>query len=178
MCVHIWEGTRERPVEKEFPNYEGQKWPDIPWQAVPADGITGHRTVGLLEAVHRGALQARFAFLKTPVLLEPVRTACHALGILPVAKAAFLQGLTGNRMLVRQASREKTAGIKGRPGLIITECRPSWIQRRLFQQVQLCLPRLIISLTTISILSHPLYSRSHEHLNNKGSPGPPLLHYC
>jgi len=63
------------------------------WQAVPADGIAGDGTVGLLEAVHHGALQARLAFLKAPVLLEPVRPACHALGILPVAKAAFLRQL-------------------------------------------------------------------------------------
>lgn len=59
-------------------------------QAVPTDGVTGGRAVGLLEAAQQGAVQARLALLKAPVLLEPVRPAPHTLGILPVAKATFL----------------------------------------------------------------------------------------
>lgn len=60
------------------------------WQAVPTDGIAGDRAVCLLEAVHHCTVQAGLAFLKAPVLLEPVRPARHALGILAIAKATFL----------------------------------------------------------------------------------------
>lgn len=61
-----------------------------PRQAVPADGVAGGRAVGLLEAAQQGAVQARLALLRAPVLLEPVRPALHTLGVLPVAKATFL----------------------------------------------------------------------------------------
>lgn len=105
----------------------GKSRPNIPWQAIPTDGIIGGRAVGLLKAAHQCTVQAWLALLEAPVLLEPVRPASHTLGILPVAKATFLQGLASHRELFRHCKREKgkRVGIKRRPGLIITECRPS-----------------------------------------------------
>lgn len=80
---------------------------NLPGQAVPADGVAGDGAVGLQEAVRHGTVQARLALLEAPVLLEPVWPARHALGILPVAKAAFLRGLTGHRQPFRHWKREQ-----------------------------------------------------------------------
>lgn len=116
MCLHVRKATREKGL---FRNHgivtrrkKKKKSPDVPWQAVPAHGIAGGGAVRLLEAVRHGAVQARLAFLNAPVLLEPVRPARHALGVLPVAKATFLWGLTGKRKLFRHPEREtgKTLG--------------------------------------------------------------------
>ena len=64
-----------------------------PWQAVSADGVAGGGAVARLEAVDEGTVQADLALLQAAVLFEAVGPAGHALGILSVTKATFLQGL-------------------------------------------------------------------------------------
>lgn len=103
-----------------------RKWPNSPWQAVPADSITGVRAVGPLKAVHQRTVHAWLTLLEAPVLLEPVRPAGHTLCILPVAEATFLWGLVGKRQPFRLCKLEKedTVGIKK-----THQSLPSWAQR-------------------------------------------------
>lgn len=65
--------------------------PIKPRQAVPTHGVTGDGAICLLKAVCKRTVQTRLAFLEAPVLLEPVRPACHTVCILPVAEATFLR---------------------------------------------------------------------------------------
>lgn len=78
-----------------------------PWQAVSAHGVAGSRAVARLEAVDERAVQAGLALLQTAVLFEAAGPAGHALGILSVTKATFLQGLAQH---TRPLSHRDTEG--------------------------------------------------------------------
>lgn len=70
--------------------------------------------VGPLKAIHQRTVHAWLALLEAPVLLEPVRPAGHALCILSVAEATFLQGLVGKRQLFILCRLEKEKAARDR----------------------------------------------------------------
>lgn len=72
-----------------------------PWQTVATHGVAGGGTVALLEAVDESTVQAGLALLQAPVLFEATAPAGHTPGILSIAKATFLKGLTGEIHRVR-----------------------------------------------------------------------------
>lgn len=72
-----------------------------PGETVAAHGIAGGGAVALLQAVDERAVEAGLALLQAAVLLEAAAAAGHAPGILSVAKATFLEGLTGETHRLR-----------------------------------------------------------------------------
>lgn len=73
----------------------------LPGQTVTAHGVAGGGAVALLDAVDERAVQAGLALLQAPVLFEAAAPAGNTPGILSVAKATFLRGLTGEIHRVR-----------------------------------------------------------------------------
>lgn len=65
-----------------------------PWQTITTHSIAGGGTVALLEAVDESTVQAGLALLQAPVLFEATAPAGHTPGILSIAKATFLKGLS------------------------------------------------------------------------------------
>lgn len=81
-----------------------------PRQTLATHGVAGGGAVALLEAVDEPTVQAGLALLQAAVLLEAAAPAGHAPGILSIAKAAFLGGLTGETHRLR-------GGVGGLEGL-------------------------------------------------------------
>lgn len=65
-----------------------------PWQTITTHSITGGWTVALLEAVDESTVQAGLALLQAPVLFEATAPTGHTPGIVSIAKATFLRGLS------------------------------------------------------------------------------------
>ncbi len=97
---------------------------DSPGQAVSAYGVAGGGAVPLLEAVEEGTVQTGLAFLQAAVLFEATGSAGHTLGILPIAKATFLWGLTEDISLPRKGrAKESHAKEKCQCGLTGAEIK-------------------------------------------------------
>lgn len=76
---------------------------DSPRQAFTAHSVSSAGAVGFLEAVEVGTVKAWFTLLRTLVLFEAASLAGHTIGILSIAEATFLQGLTEDIPPVREA---------------------------------------------------------------------------
>lgn len=83
----------------------------LPGQTVTTHGVAGGGAVALLDAVDECAVQAGFALLQAPVLFEAAAPAGHTTGILSVAKATFLRGLTGEIHRVRGGAAGEGLGV-------------------------------------------------------------------
>lgn len=92
----------------------------LPGETVAAHGVAGGGAVSLLHAVDERTVQAGLALLQAAVLLEAAAAAGHTPGILSVAKATFLEGLTGETHRVRGGGGGSGGECSCRGGL---ECR-------------------------------------------------------
>lgn len=94
-------------------NYDQSRLPiqeDLPRQAFATHSIAGAGAIGFLETVEVGTVKAGFTLLRTLVLFEAASLAGHTMGILSIAEATFLQGLTEDIPPVRKARGEKKGG--------------------------------------------------------------------